>query len=339
MQADIARLRILIVGAGTVGLDIAVRLAATGVQTLGLLDFDLARIHNLDRMIGATQLDVRLCRSKLEIADRLLRRNATAPDFHTELIEGSICESASLARALDWDLIFCCVDDHPWPRSVLNTVAYTDLIPVIDGGINIDTFDNGGLRNATWRSHILRPGRSCMACNGQLDLGKVYVDRAGLLDNESYIANLPPTQRPQGQNVAVLAVGATASLLAQFVSFIAAPAGRGDPGPLRYSLSTHWLEHVNATSRVHCPVEKSLLAGDRRQLLLGNHEVAQQVIRERQRLASRPLVRLARRLHDGIGGLRNGVVRTIISFQTREKRSMSSSLERNAHREFTPARK
>lgn len=312
IQADIARLRVLVVGAGTLGLDVAVRLAATGVQTIAVMDFDSVKFINLDRMIGATPLDVWFHRSKLEVAVRLLRQNATAFAFHPESIEGSVCEPAAFVRALDYDLIFCCVDDHPWPRSVLNTIAYTDLIPVIDGGIHVDAFPDGdGIRNATWRSHVLRPGRPCMACNGQLDLGKIQADKEGLLDDETYIIGLPPSERPQGQNVAALAVSATASLLAQFVSFVTAPAGMGEPGPLRYSLSTHCLEHVEVTESEHCPVERSTLAGDRRQVLLGDHTVARQEMQRQKEAASRPLIRLGRAIDDSIGEFRFWLTNTV----------------------------
>lgn len=321
-QADIARLRILVVGAGTLGLDVAVRLAATGIQTIAVMDFDSMKLINLDRMIGATPLDVWLHRSNLEVAIRILRQNATAHAFSPEPIEGSVCQSTQFARVLDYDLVVCCVDDHPWPRSVLNTIAYTDLIPIIDGGIHIDAFaDAHGMRNATWRSHVLRPGRPCMACNGQLDLGMIQADKAGLLDDETYIAGLPPSERPQSENVAALAVSATASLLAQFVSFVAAPAGMGDPGPLRYSLSTHWLEHVKATTRKHCPVERSVLAGDRRQVVLGDHPAATQETLRRKRAASRPLVKLGRAIDDAITEVRfrlTAAVATVLAASTRK---------------------
>ena len=301
IHADIERLRILVVGAGTLGLDVAIRLAATGIRSIGIMDFDSVNIINLDRLIGATPLDVWLHRSKLEVAVRLLRQNATAKNFQPEAIEGSICEPTLFANALDYDLIFCCIDDHPWPRSILNTIAYTDLIPVIDGGIHVDAFlDGNGMRNATWRTHVLRPGRPCMACNGQIDLGKIYADKSGLLDDVEYITGLPPSERPQSQNVAALAVSATASLLAQFVSFVVAPADMGDPGPLRYQLSTHWLEHVLATTREHCPIEQSVLAGDRRQVLLGDHPVARKEILMREEIISRPFVRLGRAIDDTV---------------------------------------
>jgi len=56
-QGDIARLRVLVVGVGSVGLDIAARLAATGIQHLGVMDIDVVEDVNLDRMIGATRTD------------------------------------------------------------------------------------------------------------------------------------------------------------------------------------------------------------------------------------------------------------------------------------------
>ncbi len=77
-QASLARLRVLVVGAGSVGLDVALRLAATGIVEVGVLDFDTLEIVNLDRMIGATFADVRLARGKAEVAARLMKLAATA---------------------------------------------------------------------------------------------------------------------------------------------------------------------------------------------------------------------------------------------------------------------
>ena len=273
-QADLVRRRVLVVGAGSVGLDVLVRLAASGLRYLTVMDYDLVETHNLDRLIGAARRDVRLRRPKIYVALREAMEAATADSCSIEVSDQSICEPDGLRIALDHDLIFSCVD-RPWPRAVLNSLAYSDLIPVIDGGIAIDTFDGGEMRNATWRSHIVRPGRPCMSCNRQLDLGLVALDRQGLLDDPTYIQRAGESVMPVNPNVAPLSVNVAASILAQYVSFGVAPAGFGDPGPLQYALSIHHLEHRDDAAKPHCATEAAAGVGDHRVSLTGLHEDAE----------------------------------------------------------------
>ena len=294
-QADLARRRILVVGAGSVGLDVVVRLAASGLCHLTVMDFDVVEDHNLDRLIGATRRDARLVRPKIHVARREAIAAATAQNPHIDISNYSVCEPDGLRIALDHDLIFCCVD-RPWPRSVLNALAYTDLIPVIDGGIAIDTFDDGTMRNATWRSHVIRPGRPCMSCNRQLDLSDVMPDKQGLRDDPTYIVTADRPARPSNQNVAALSISASAGLLAQYVSFSVAPGGFGDPGPIQYTLSTHHLEHLAHPIRPECPVEAEEAVGDQRTNLTDRHEQAE----DQRELANSPgaSIRLLRWIDD-----------------------------------------
>lgn len=288
IHANLVRRKVLVVGAGSVGLDIALRLAATGMVNIGVMDFDTVEPGNLDRLIGATPADAALGRSKLEVAERLMHSASTADDPNFCFHDLSVCEPSGLEIALDYDLIISCVD-RPWARIVLNQIAYTDLVPVIDGGISIDVFDDGrGMRNATWRSHVLRPGRPCLVCNEQVDISEVSLDIEGLLDDPTYIAGAG-RQRGQGQNVALLSVSAAASLLAQFVSFNTGPGGLGEPGPLQYMLSTHTLEHLPNTSRPSCPYEKAEATGDGRQELTGAHKAADEQRTIRSQRAGRSL--------------------------------------------------
>jgi hypothetical protein len=301
-HADLVRRSVLVVGLGSVGLDVALRLAATGLTRIGLMDFDTIKPHNLDRLIGATATDAWLRHSKLNLAHRLAAENATAAVPVIDSFDLSICEPDGLAAALDFDQIICCVD-RPWPRAVLNLLAYRDYIPVIDGGIAIDAFTDGsGMRNATWRSHVLHPGRPCMSCNGQLDLGAVAADQSGALDDPAYIAGKPqppdaagPDDTPESANVTVLSTSAAASLLAQYVSLNVAPGGLGEPGPLQYLLSTHTLVHMSATSRPACPVEALTGQGDEAIRMTGPHPQAEH---ERQYRASRSLGFGMRRARD-----------------------------------------
>ena len=282
-QADLARRRVLVVGAGSVGLDVFVRLAASGVRRITVMDFDIAQMHNVDRLIGGKRRDPLLKRPKIHIAEREAMEAATAVLPKIDVSDLSICEPEGLRFALDHDIIFSCVD-RPWARAVLNGLAYTDLIPVIDGGIGIDNLDDGRMRNAVWRSHVIRPGRPCMSCNGQLELGQVVLDQQGLLDDPKYLAPL--------------SISVAASLLAQYVSFSVAPSGLGEPGPLHYSLNTHTLEHLDYATRPYCQTEPEAGVGDKRVDLTGRHLQAEHM----RSLANKPgaKIRFLRWLDDMI---------------------------------------
>ncbi len=294
-QAGIARLRVLVAGAGSVGLDVALRLAATGIVQVAVMDFDTLQVLNLDRMIGATINDVRLARGKAELAARLMKRAATAQRPDTRAYDMSICEPQGLATALDYDIIISCVD-RPWARGVLNTVAYADLIPVLDGGIGIDIFDDGTMRNAVVRTHLVTPGQPCLVCNRQLDPAHIQTDKLGLYDDPAYIHGAGAAASPARQNVASLSAGVSASLLAQFTSLTVAPAALGSPGPLRYSLSTHTLEHLDIPLKPACYFEAQTGAGDGRIPLTSAHDTARQVREARRTRQVRPGVRIRRQL-------------------------------------------
>jgi hypothetical protein len=274
IHGNLVRRKVLVIGAGSVGLDVALRLAATGMLNVSVMDFDRVEPGNLDRLIGATPTDAAFGRAKTEVARRLMQTATTAVTPNFSFYDLSVCESSGLAVALDQDVIICCVD-RPWPRIVLNQIAYADLVPVIDGGISIDVFDGEtGMRNATWRSHVIRPGRPCLVCNEQIDVSEVSLDIQGLLDDPSYTTGAG-REHDTGQNVALLSVSVAASLLAQFVSLNVAPGGIGEPGPLQYLLSTHTLEHLAHTTRPNCLYEHAEAAGDERQLLTGEHKAAE----------------------------------------------------------------
>lgn len=282
-QASIARLKVLVIGVGSVGLDVVARLAATGIEHVGVMDIDIVEDLNLDRMIGATREDGRLGRRKTDVAARIARQAATAENFTAAVHDLSITTPEGLAAALDYDVIFSCVD-RPWPRGVLNVLAYADLIPVIDGGIALDTLPNGEMRGGTWRAHALVPGRPCMVCNGQLRVNELSLDRAGLLDDPEYIRQSGINPGTGSPNVAALAASVSAGLLAQFVSMVATPGGMGVSAPLRYMLAPHKLEHLPIKSGAYCPYENATAVGDARQDLADDkHATTASHARDRSR--------------------------------------------------------
>lgn len=260
---DITRLRVLVVGVGSVGLDIVQRLAATGLLDIGVMDYDHVEELNRDRMIGATRRDARLRRRKIDVAARLAHRAATSRSLTVRRHADSICAPTGQAAALDYDVIFCCVD-RPWPRAVLNAIAYADLIPVIDGGIAIDTLPTGRMRGATRRAQTVVPGRPCLTCSGQISMTEVALEMSGDLDDPEYIRRAGREKVSGRPNVAALCAGVGASQLEQFVSLVAHPGGQPVPGPLRFSLAAHHLEHLPHHTQRYCPAERAVAVGDAR---------------------------------------------------------------------------
>jgi hypothetical protein len=135
-QARLARLRVGIVGAGSVGALVAEALARTGIEHIRLIDFDSVERVNRDRLLYTSGRDVALGRAKVESLARALRRSATAAHPRIDAVELSVVEPDGFRAALDCDVLFSCVD-RPWPRYVLNLIGYAHLLPIVDGGIAV----------------------------------------------------------------------------------------------------------------------------------------------------------------------------------------------------------
>ena len=143
-------------------------LARIGVRRILLMDFDLLERVNLERILHATRTSAAKHRPKVEIAAQAIRRSATAKDAEIESTRWSVCEPEGYRAALDCDILFSCVD-RPWARQVLNFIAFTHLIPVIDGGIQALARSSGdGVRRADWFVHTVTEGRRCLECSGSV---------------------------------------------------------------------------------------------------------------------------------------------------------------------------
>jgi hypothetical protein len=300
VQADLARLHVGIIGAGSVGALVAEALARLGIEWITLLDFDTVEWVNLDRLLHAGPRDARLVRAKVEVLARALRRSATAEHPRIEAHELSVVEPEGLAQALDCDLLFSCVD-RPWPRAVLNLVAYAHLVPVIDGGIMVRGRPGERLRGAEYRAHIAAPGRACLECLGQYDPGLVQVERAGLLDDPSYLAGLDedhPLRR--NENVFPFSAATAADETLQLLTAVVAPGGIGDVGARLYHFTTGTLDRRTDGCLSACPYPSTLLGlGDTHGLQVTGEHQAATATREIRRLAGRRwATRLARTVDD-----------------------------------------
>lgn len=226
-HTSLARLRVGIIGLGSVGSAVAEQLARAGVERVTLIDFDRVEPHNLDRLQGADNgRDVG--RLKVELAEQLVRRSSTAASVDVCSIPLSIVEPKGYAAALDCDVLFSCVD-RPRARQALNHLAYAHLIPVVDGGIAVrfrnrrapavDTEDGvPTFAGAEWQAQTVGPERACLECLGMFRGDDADLERSGMLDDPAYMEGLPRDHRLKAnENVYAFSTHLAALEMFQFI--------------------------------------------------------------------------------------------------------------------------
>lgn len=298
-HAHFSRLRIGVVGLGSVGSIIAETLARMGIQSIDLLDFQSIELVNLDRTLNAYESDAEANAAKVDVAAKALRRSATAAGFEVEAHPLSVCEEAGYRAALDCDVLFSCVD-RPWARSVLNFIAYAHLIPVIDGGIRVSRTRVGTLRGADWKAHVATFGHRCLLCLAQYDAGYVAADREGLLDDETYITSLPE-EHPLRANENVFAFSlSTASLeVLHLVRLAVGPQALPSCPPQSYHLATGAIDLGEVTCDDRCVFPEMVAMGEAAgHPGIGGHEAAETA---REARLVRPSVSLVGRVWNWIG--------------------------------------
>ncbi|MUV04328.1 thiamine biosynthesis protein ThiF [Flavobacterium rakeshii] len=106
-QDRLNKAKVLIVGAGGLGTPVATYLAAMGIGTIGIADFDIIQETNLHRQFAFAPADVGKC--KTEVLSTMLRKQN--PDIKVYCHDVAlICENA-VAVVSEYDLICDCTDN------------------------------------------------------------------------------------------------------------------------------------------------------------------------------------------------------------------------------------
>ena len=282
-QEDLSRMRIGIVGLGSVGSIVAEILARTGFSNFVLIDFDLVEEKNLDRLTGVFKEDID--KPKVIAIERAIRRSATSPKINIDPLQYSICEKKGFEAALNCDVLFSCVD-RPWPRQVMNFIAYSHLITVIDGGILVRTnTDNTRLKGADWKAHTVGHTRACLECLGQYKTENAKLEREGYLDDPEYIKGLPKESFINAhENVFVFSSHLASLEVLQLLSLYLAPSGISNVGQQMHHFVTGRMDiEMNKTCCENCYFHSILGKGDFAGVeVSGRHLVAEKIRQEKK---------------------------------------------------------
>jgi len=129
-QRKLRRARVLVIGAGGLGSPTLSYLAAAGVGTIGIVDFDTVDLTNLQRQIIYTTQDVG--RSKLETAAARVR--GMNPDVSVRTHEARLTSENALEILRDYDVVVDGTDNFP-TRYLVNDACVMLGIPNVYGSI------------------------------------------------------------------------------------------------------------------------------------------------------------------------------------------------------------
>ena len=148
-QRNLIQSKALIIGAGGLGSPSAIYLTLAGVGTIGIVDFDVVEISNLQRQILHHTADIG--RTKLQSARDNLK--AYNPDVNVVMHEERLESSNAMEIFSQYDLIINGADNFA-TRYLVNDAAYLLGKPLVDGSILI--FDG--------QATVFIPGEGCYRC-------------------------------------------------------------------------------------------------------------------------------------------------------------------------------
>jgi adenylyltransferase/sulfurtransferase len=129
-QKKLLAAKVLVVGAGGLGCPISLYLAAAGVGTIGLVDFDTVDASNLQRQILFTTEDVG--KPKVEVAAKRLK--ALNPDVTVNTYAVALKSDNIMDILKDYDMIIDGTDNFP-TRYLTNDAAVLQGKPNVYGSI------------------------------------------------------------------------------------------------------------------------------------------------------------------------------------------------------------
>lgn len=148
-QRKLLESKVLIVGAGGLGSPSAVYLALAGVGTIGIVDFDVVDISNLQRQILHQHDDIG--RPKVQSAKTTI--NSYNPDTIVNIHETPLTSENAMEIIGQYDIIVNGVDNFP-TRYLVNDASYMLNKPLVDGSILM--FDG--------QATVYLPGQGCYRC-------------------------------------------------------------------------------------------------------------------------------------------------------------------------------
>lgn len=156
-EAILGGATVAIIGACGGGSHVAQQLAHVGIGTIVVIDPDEIDDTNLNRLVGATALDVAKRRAKVAIAERVIK--AVRPETNVVAVK-KLWQSAS-ARLQHCDVVVGCLDSVR-AKNELEAFCRRFLVPYVD--IGMDVHGDEGDHLISGQVVLSMPSNPCLQC-------------------------------------------------------------------------------------------------------------------------------------------------------------------------------
>lgn len=250
----IAQTRFGLVGLGGLGANQLVSLLSIGARRFILVDPDLLKEENVDRIPYATAKDARRGVSKVALAARYVRSKVPGAEILT--IDRGLETPEALEALKEADLLLGAVDTYV-ARLILTRFAAAYLLPYLDSGTGVRVAD-GVVRDMGGRVTVLLPGERCLVCAGRIHARELSYELSdeperALTRKRGYVTGLDvPQPMVATLNGAVANLAATEAL--GLLTGIKRPAEQ-----LYYDALSGTVSEVAFSEREHCRICQGLL--------------------------------------------------------------------------------
>lgn len=155
----LSQLSIGVVGISGTGSPVVEMLARLGVGALVLIDDDVVKEQNLDRIYNSSQNDVVNATKKVHVLKEAVER--TGLPSKVEAIPKNLFQPEVVRRLAQCDVIFGCMDSVDG-RHILNKLCTFYSIPYFDLGVHLEADGMGGVSQVSGTVHYLQPDGSSL---------------------------------------------------------------------------------------------------------------------------------------------------------------------------------
>ena len=257
-QETLSRLKVGIVGLGSVGAIAAEAMARMGIRRLVLIDMDVVATHNLDRLLHAGTWDVG--RYKVHLAAENAERSASNQLRELIALPLSLRDTQAYRTLADCDVILACAD-KPIARDLMNHLAVCHLIPVIEAGVALRS-RGGALHKGHVVSQVVTPDSRCLRCTNQYTTDQLSLELEGLLEDPQYISALPADRRPSTANIFPASLSAASQQASLFTRLLLGADWWPEVYQERHHLSADSLHTAKDVCKPYCDVNARSCRGN-----------------------------------------------------------------------------